>query len=85
MVAEFGFSEEQEKKVFNVEETGFLLNNKLPKLINGKGKREETKLSRAEHGENISVVACFSPSRIHTSPFVIFKGVRFREIYREDL
>lgn len=73
------------EKIFNMDESGFPLNNVPSKIVSQKGIREVVKLTNAERGENVTVVACCSASGIFIPPFVIFKGVRFKDIYKQDL
>lgn len=76
---------EKPERIFNVDESGFPLNNKPSKIVCEKGQREVIKLTSVERGENVSVVACFSASGVYIPPFVIFKGVRYRESYCANL
>ncbi|XP_063216743.1 uncharacterized protein LOC134527745 [Bacillus rossius redtenbacheri] len=76
---------EKPERIYNVDESGFPLNNKPSKIICEKGQREVIKLTSVERGENVSVVACFSASGLYIPPFVIFKGVRYRESYCANL
>lgn len=46
---------------------------------------EVIEFTSAERGENVTVVACCSASGAFIPPFVIFKGIRFREVYKQDL
>jgi hypothetical protein len=67
--------------IFNMDETGFPL-NVPPKIVTNKGVTDVIKFTSVERGENVTVVACCSASGVFIPSFVIFEGVRFREIYR---
>ncbi|KAJ4438724.1 hypothetical protein ANN_14671, partial [Periplaneta americana] len=71
--------------IFNVDETGLPLNNFPPKIVAAKSTREVVKKTSVERGENVTIVACFSASGVFIPPFAIFKGVRFREVYKHSL
>jgi hypothetical protein len=71
--------------IFNMDETGFPLNNAPLKIVTTKGIRDVVKFTNAESGENVTVLACCSASDAFILPFVIFKGIRFREVYKQDL
>ena len=71
--------------IFNMDESGLPLNNAPGKIVATKGSREVVKLTSVERGENVTLVACCSASGVFIPPFVIFKGVRFREMYKQDL
>ena len=71
--------------IFNMDETGFSLNNAPPKIATAKGVRDVIKFTSAERGENVTVVACCSASGVFIPPFVIFKGIRLREVYKQDM
>jgi hypothetical protein len=68
-----------------MDETGFPLNNIPPKIVATKGAREVVKFTNVERGENVTTVVCCSASGVFIPPFVIFKGVRFSDIYKQDL
>jgi hypothetical protein len=65
--------------------TGFPLNNGSLKIVTTKGVRDVIKFTIAERGENVTVVAFCSTSGAFIPPFVIFKGIRFKELYKQDL
>ena len=71
--------------IFNMDETGFPLNNVPPKIVTAKEVRDFVKFTSAERGENVTVVACYSASGVFIPPFVIFKTIRLREVYKQDL
>jgi hypothetical protein len=74
---------EKPKLIFNMDETGFPLNNIPPKIVATKGAREDVNFTDVKRGENVTVVACCSESGVFIPPFVIFKG--FRNIYKQVL
>jgi len=43
--------------VFNIDEFGFTLNNRLPKMVSKKGERQAVLLTKAKRGENIAIGA----------------------------
>jgi hypothetical protein len=61
-----------------MDESGSLLDNRSPKMMSKKEKREVVSLTNMQRGENITIAACYNPSGINTPPMVIFKGVRKR-------
>jgi hypothetical protein len=67
---------------FNMDETEFPLNNVPSKIVTTKGVRDVTKFTSAERGENVTVFAWCRASGAFIPPFVIFKGIRFREVYK---
>ena len=60
--------------IFNVDETGFPLNNVPPKIVIAKGVRDVIKFTSAERGENVTVVACCSASGAFIPPFLFSRG-----------
>jgi hypothetical protein len=58
---------------FNMDETGFPLNNILPQIVAAKGARKVVKFTNVERGENVTAVVCCSVSGVFIPPFVIFK------------
>jgi hypothetical protein len=61
--------------IFNVDETGFPINNILPKIVATQGARGMLLSSPASKGgENVTTVACCRVGSIFIPPFVIFKG-----------
>jgi hypothetical protein len=76
---------EKPQLIFNMEETGFPFNNIPPKIVATKGAREVVKFTNVDRDENVTAVACCSASGVFIPPFVIFKGVIFRDIYPQDL
>jgi hypothetical protein len=60
----------------------FPLNNVHPEIVTTKG---VINCTSGERGKNVSIVACCSASCALIPPFVIFKEVRFRKIYKQVL
>ena len=71
--------------IFNMDESGIPLNNSPSKIVAPKGAREIVKLSSVERGENVTIVTCCSATGVFIPPFVIFKGARFRDVYKSDM
>jgi hypothetical protein len=70
--------------IFNIDETVFRLSNVPPETVTIKGVRDII-FTSGGRGKNVTIVACCSASGTLIPPFVIFKGVRFREIYKQVL
>lgn len=68
-----------------MDESGFPLNNLPGRIVAEKGKREVVKLTNVERGENVTAVVCCNATGIFIPPCVIFKGTRYRQLYRENL
>lgn len=77
--------EDQPHSIYNVDESGFPMNNKPLKVVSEKGKREVTSLTSLERGENVTAVVCCSASGVFIPPFIIFKGKRMREEYKHGM
>lgn len=71
--------------IYNMDESGLPLNNRPPKVIAEKGKREVVSLTSVERGENVTIVACCNASGNFIPPLVIFKGVRQRPELQDSL
>jgi hypothetical protein len=63
----------------------FPLNNVPPEIHTNNGVRDVINFTSGERGKNLTIVACCSVSGALIPPFVIFKAVRFREIYKQVL
>jgi hypothetical protein len=59
--------------IFNMDETGFPLNNIPHKIVATKGAREFVKFKNVERGENVTAVACCSASGVFI-PLCDFQG-----------
>ena len=46
------------QSIYNVDESGFPMNNRPLKVVSEKGKREVVALTNLERGENVTVVVC---------------------------
>jgi hypothetical protein len=64
---------EKPQLVFNMDETGFPLNNIPPKIVATKGAREVVKFRNVERGENVTAFACCSASGVFI-PLCNFQG-----------
>jgi hypothetical protein len=60
--------------IFNVDETGFPLNNVPPKIVIAKGVRDVIKFTSAERGENVTVVV----QVVHLFLLFYFQGDSFQ-------
>lgn len=70
------------QSIYNVDESGFPMNNRPMKVVSERGKREVVSITNLERGENVTAVVCCSASGVYIPPFIIFKGKRMREEYR---
>ena len=73
------------ERVYNVDESGFPLCNKPLKVVAQKGRHEVVKITNVERGENVTAVVCCSAVGTFIPPFIIFKGKRFKDVYKKDL
>lgn len=71
--------------IYNMDESGFPLNNRPTKVVSRKGKREVVSLTNVERGQNVTVAACMNASGAYLPPMVIFKGVRKRPEFQDGL
>lgn len=53
----------QPSRIFNMDKTGFQLINRVQKIISPKGKHAVFKISNAEKGETVTVVAAHNGKR----------------------
>ena len=81
VIAEFGL-QDKPQNIFNVDESGFPMNNRPEKVVGEKGKREVVSLTNLERGENVTVVVACNATGTYIPPFIIFKGKRMREEYK---
>jgi hypothetical protein len=58
---------EKPQLIYNMDETGFPLNNILPKIVATKRAREVVKFTNVERGETLTAVACCSASGVFIS------------------
>jgi len=63
----------------------FPLNNVPPEIVTTTGVRDIINFTSGERGKNVTIDACCRASGALIPPFVIFKGVRFMEIYKQVL
>lgn len=68
-----------------MDESGLPLNNRPPKIIAQKGKKEVTSLTSVERGENVTVVACCNAAGSYIHLLIIFKGIRQRPEFMDNL
>ncbi len=66
--------------IFNMDETGLQLTTRKGSVIAEKGSKRVPQLSSVEKGETVSVVACCSATGVFLPPYVIFKGIRRRNL-----
>jgi hypothetical protein len=62
------------QSVYNMEESGFHVNNRPPKLLSEDEKRMAVSLARWK-GENITILLCYNASGMYTPPMAVFKEV----------
>lgn len=68
--------------IWNMDESGLLLNNAPPKIVAGKGMRVVVKLTKVERCKNIMVDGCCTAVGPYIPPLDIFKGMPYRDIYK---
>lgn len=71
--------------IFNMDETGFQINNEPGKVIATKGAKDVHVLSSSERGENVTIIACCNAEGNFMPPVVIFKGVREKQEFQDGL
>lgn len=72
-------------KIFNMDETGYQINNEAGTVIATKGAKNVHTLISSERGENVSIIACCSADGTFLPPVVIFKGVREKKEFSDGL
>lgn len=77
--------QDQPHIIYNVDESGFPMNNMPLKVVSEKGKSEVASLTSLERGENVTAVVCCSASGVFIPPFIIFKGKRMREEFKHGM
>lgn len=82
--SEFNFFDHPEN-IFNMDETGFQLNNEAGPVIATKGAKDVHTIISSERGENVSIVACCSAEGRFLPPVIIFKGVREKKEFGDGL
>lgn len=71
--------------IFNMDETGFQINNEGGAVIASKGAKSVHVLTSNERGENVSMIACCSAEGNFLPPVLIFKGVREKKEFGDGL
>lgn len=66
------------ENIFNVDETGFSVNQKPTKILAQKGKKCVSVTKSAEKGKTITAVCCVSATGVYCPPFLIFPRKRFK-------
>ena len=73
------------EKIYNVDETGVPLINRPGVVLAQKGKHSVVTITDNEKGENVTAVGCCSASGQYVPPYIIMKGKRLREEYKDGL
>lgn len=73
------------ENIFNMDETGFQLNNEAGIVIASKGSKNVHTITSNEKGENISIIACCSAEGRYLPPVIILKGVREKKEFGDGL
>ncbi|GBM67201.1 hypothetical protein AVEN_160797-1 [Araneus ventricosus] len=77
--------QDKPQNIFNVDETGVQLINKVGKVVAKKGSNVVSKVSTAERGEIISMEARCSVEGRFLPPILIFKGKNFKQEFQDGL
>jgi hypothetical protein len=78
------FTEDRDRKIpiqqiYNVDETGFTVCQKVHRIVAKKGKKAVGMVTSAEKGKNVTVVCCMSAAGSFVPPMFIYPRTRFRE------
>jgi len=73
------------ERIFNMDEKGCQLSLHHQQKILAKKGSKRVHLVAAEHGENVTIVACGSASGIVIPPIIIFKGQRKKSTLADEL
>lgn len=73
------------ENIFNMDETGFQVNNEAGVVIATKGAKDVHTLISSERGENVSIIACCNAEGRFLPPVVIFKGQREKPEFKDGL
>lgn len=77
--------EKKPQNIFNVDESGVQLINKVGHVITKKGSRVVHKLTTGEKGETVSLVVCCSAEGRFLPPASILKGKNFKAEFQDGL
>lgn len=81
---EFNFFDHPEN-IFNMDETGYQLNNEAGPVIATKGAKDVHTIISSERGENVTIITCCSAEGRFLPPVIIFKGVRGKKEFGDGL
>lgn len=73
------------ERIFNMDETGVQMNNKVGKVVATKGSRSVHSITSGERGETLTVVACCNATGNFLPPVVIIKGVQKKDEFMDGL
>lgn len=73
------------KNIWNMDESGFPINNPLGKVLAQKGARVVQNITSAEKGEHVTIVGCCNAEGHFLPPVLILKGVYKKEEWSEGL
>lgn len=76
---------EKPGNIFNMDETGYQINNEAGTVIATKGAKDVHTIISSERGENVSIIACCSAEGTFLPPVVIYKGVREKKEFGDGL
>ena len=72
-------------KIYNVDETGLPMINRPGIVLAQKGERSVVSITDTERGENVTVVGCCNATGQYIPPYVIMKGKRMKEDFKDGL
>lgn len=73
------------QNIYNADESGLQMAVRAGKVLSKKGARSVVQTSNVERGETVTVLACCNASGNFVPPFVVFKGVRMKPEFCDNL
>lgn len=77
--------QDKPQSIFNVDESGIQLINKVGKVVAKKGAKVVNKITTGEKGETVSLVACCSAEGRFLPPSLIYKGKNLKPEFQDGL
>lgn len=77
--------QDKPQNIFNVDESGIQLINKVGKVVAKKGSKVVNKITTSEKGETVSLVACCSAEGRFLPPSLIYKGKNLKPEFQDGL
>lgn len=71
--------------IYNMDETGLQLNNKVGYVIAQKGSKDVSTITSGEKGETITVIACCNAEGIFLPPACVFKGKYKKDEFQDGM